>query len=128
MADETTANDPEQDGTPAGAGEQGSTDQRLGRLESAVERIEQAITGIAPSHDEAQQHTEDKLDRPSNVAEQVRAELEKARREQEAADRAAAERGELEGLKERVAKLAETPPAPPSLKRVKILGWGDGRS
>jgi hypothetical protein len=120
MADTTEAEQP----APA----EGTDHERLGRVESAVDRIEQALSRVLPTREEAQEHEADKLDRPSNVAEQVRAELDKAKREQEAADRAAAERGEMETLKERVARLAETPPAPPSLRRVKVLGWGDGRS
>lgn len=106
----------------------GSTDERLTRVENAVERIEQAVSALVPSHQQAQQHTERRLDRASTVAEQVQAVLDQRERqaaEQQAAD---AKRAEEESLKERLARLEERPPAPPRLRRTRILGWGDGRS
>ena len=109
-------------------------DDRLDRLEetqreqgSALERIEAALARVIPgSHDEAQQREEARLDRPSAVQEQVRAELARARQEQDAAAAAAARDAEHESLKERVARLAETPPRQPVRRATKLLGWGDG--
>lgn len=106
----------------------GSTSERLGRVEAAVERIENALSRVLPgSHAEAQERTEERLDRPSSIEEQVRAELEK--RDRQAAEQAAAEKekADKETVAQRLARLEETPPAPPRLKRTALLGWGDGR-
>ena len=112
----------------------GGEGDRLDRLEetqreqgSALERIEAALARVIPgSHDEAQQRVEDRMDRPSQVQEQVRQELARARAEQDAAAAAAERDAEHKSLKERVAALAETPPRPPARRATKLLGWGDG--
>src|SRR5215475_13598223 len=71
--------------------ETGGLDERVTRVENALERIEQAIGRLVPgSHAEAQRREETRLDRPTAVAEQVRAELAKARKEEEDAPPAAA--------------------------------------
>ena len=105
-----------------------TTSERLSHVEAAVDRIEQALARVLPgSHAEAEQRTERRLDRGSSVEEQVRAELDKAKREEEAAARADAEKAEGESMKERLARLEEKPPAPPSSRRTALLGWGGGR-
>lgn len=134
MADDqeqtSTAADP-----PAAAGSSGSssTDERLTRVENAVERIEGAIGRLVPgSHADAQARREEHLDRPTAVAEQVRAELARAREEETAAAAAAstadAEQTERRQVAERLARLEERPPAPPRSRRTALLGWGDGRA
>jgi len=88
MADDqttSTAADP-----PGADPDSSSTDERLTRVENAVERIEQAIGRLVPgSHADAQARTERRLDRGSDVAEQVRAELARAKDEETAAAAAA---------------------------------------
>lgn len=106
-----------------------STSERLSHVEAAVDRIESALARIVPgSHGEAEQRTQARLDRPSSVEEQVRAELAKADREKQAAAARDAERADAESVKERIARLEEKPPAPPRSRRTAALGWGDGRS
>jgi hypothetical protein len=124
----STATDP-----PASSAGNPSTEERLGRVESAVERIETAIGRLVPgSHAEAQQRTEQRLDRGSSLAEQVRAELARAKEEETAAAATATaaetEQAERRQTAERLARLEERPPAPPRSRRTALLGWGDGRS
>lgn len=125
MAEDTsTAAPPEHDGT---------TDERLTAVENGIERLTHAVERLIPgSHADAQQHTETRLDRASTVEDQVRAELARARQEEADADAAqqadAAGKADADSVKERLARLEEKPPAPPRLRRVKLLGWGDGRS
>jgi len=121
----TDANDAEDQGQGAGPG---AGDDRLTRLEQRVEMIADAVNRLLPgSHGEAQQRTEERLDRPTDVQTAVRAELE--RRDRVAAEQAAAdtERRERADLATAVARLQEQPPAPPVPRRTRMLGWGDGR-
>jgi len=94
-------------------------------LSAKVDKLAELVSRIIPgSHAEAQQRTEERLDRPSSIEEQVRAELARAK-EQEAAEQAAA--GKDQELQSRLAKLEETPPAQPVPRRTRLLGWGDPR-
>jgi len=104
----------------------GDTDTRLDRLESAVDQIKAAVDRLLPgSRGEAQQRTEDRLDRPTDVQTAVRAELE--RRDRVAAEQAAADKdkAEREDLRTQVARLSEQPPARPVPRRTRMLGWGE---
>lgn len=119
--------------TSAGADDNGDQDQdhgddgtRLERLEQRVETIADAVNRLLPgSRGEAQQRTEDRLDRPTDVQTAVRAELD--RRDRAAAEAAAAEteRNERRTLAEQVARLSEQPPQPPVPRRTRLLGWGE---
>lgn len=98
---------------------------RLDRIESKVDTLADVVAKLVPgSHAEAQDREEARLDRPSTVEEQVRAEL--ARRDKQAADdqAAAAAQTERETLQARLAKLEEQPPQPPVRRATKLLGWG----
>lgn len=103
---------------------------RLGRLEERVTKLADAVAKIVPgSHAEAQQRTEDRLDRPSSVQAEVRAELERARQEEAAAAAAQQQQqqaqSEAQELRDQVARLAEAKPHAPVPRRTRILGWGD---
>ena len=123
------------DPAAAGAGDDGGQDHehdgeqddgRLDRLEQRIETIAEAVNRLLPgSRGEAQQRTEERLDRPTDVQAAVRAELE--RRDRTAAEQAAAatDRQEREDLKTQVARLSEQPPAPPVPRRTRLLGWGE---
>jgi len=103
----------------------GSVDQRLDRVESAVERLAGLVEKIVPgSHAEAQQRTETRLDRASSVQEEVRAELARAKQEQAAEAAAANEKSEREQMRADLAALREKPPAAPVARRTRLLGWG----
>ena len=114
MAEDVTTADP-----PA------EEQDRLGRLEDKVDRLADIVGKLVPgSREEAGKRTESRLDRSSDIQEQVQAELAKAR-EAEARQRAQdAEKSEQEQLRETVRKLAERPPEPPTPRRTRMLGWG----
>lgn len=98
------------------------------RQGSALERIEHALARLVPtgSQPDAQQRTEERLDRPSSVEEQVRAEL--AKRDRQAAEQSAADEAktERESIREQLAKLQEKPPAPPVSRATRLM-WGEVR-
>lgn len=122
MADtDTTEADP-----PAG------TEDRLDRLETDVSEvkgdIKQILAKLLPgNHAEAEHRTEEHLDRGSSLEDRVRAELARARKEDQDKTAADREKADAESMKERLARLEETPPAPPRSRRTALLGWGDGR-
>ena len=121
MADDETT-------STAGPPPDGTDHERLGRVESAVERIETALARIVPgSHAEAEERTEARLDRGSDFQAMVAAEVERSQKA--AAEHAAAEAAKAEeaSVRERIARLEEKPPAAPRLRRTPWLGWGDGR-
>jgi len=94
----------------------------INALSAKVDKLAELVEKILPgSHDEAQTRTEEHLDRPSTVEEQVRAELARAREEEQ---RAQADTADKEDVKTRLAKLEETPPAQPVPRRTRMLGWG----
>jgi hypothetical protein len=113
---------------------------RIDRLEDrqaeqgeALTRIEAMLAKVIPgSHAEAERREEHRLDRGSNLAEQVRAELQKARDDEARAkadtDTRNAELSEREQIKADLAALREKPPAPPRnpVKKLATMGWGDG--
>ena len=117
----STAAEPTSSGEP-------NTAERLTAVEHAVDRVEQLVSQLVPtSHAAAQERTEQRLDRGSSVAEQVRSELSRAREDDAAAAAADSERDERRQVQTRLARLEERPPAPPRLARTRLLGWGDGR-
>jgi aminoglycoside phosphotransferase family enzyme len=94
------------------------------KLDAILDKLGHLVPG---SHAEAQQRTEDRLDRPASVAEQVRAELARAEQERAEQDAADADKSEREQMREQLAALREKPPVPPMPLRSRILmkGWGD---
>ena len=106
-------------------------EQRVERLEAGQEntnsRLDEVlallrkVTGGAPAtHEAAEQQTEQHLDRPSSVAEQVRAEL--ARKEAQDAE-AAEKKSVRDELAELRSKMTEKQPEPPQPRRQKVM-WG----
>ena len=74
-------------------------------------------------HGAAEQHTEAKLDRPSNVADEIRQQLdERDRKTREDAEKQAAG-SELAELRAKVAELTEKPPEPMP-RRIEKIMWG----
>lgn len=122
-------------GTPAGdvsretPDTSGTEADRLDQLTAKVDSLAEAVSRLVPgSHAEAQQRTGDRLDRPSGIEAQVRAELQRAQAEQAAAaardQAAAAATSQQQTMAQRLAALEEKPPAPPVPRRTKFLGWG----
>ena len=99
-------------------------EQRVSGVESKLDLILDKLSGTRDqAHADAEQHTEDRLDRPSSIAEQIRAQLEetRAREAAEADKRSSADR--LASLEERLSGMAEKPPEDP-LRPVTRLMWG----
>ena len=91
---------------------------RMDRLERKLDELLDAGQAKAAGHQET------RLDRPSTVEEQVRAELE--RRDKEAAAKAdsEAQASERQTVAERLAKLEEKAPAQPQPRRQRVM-WGE---
>ena len=97
---------------------------RIDAQDSKLDTILDKLGGITgQAHAAAQQHTEDRLDRPSTIAEEIRAQLEAQRTADEAAaeKRGSAER--LAAMEERLAGMQEKIPETPPRRVEKILGW-----
>lgn len=98
----------------------GTTDDKISALDRRIDRLAALIARAVPTtRTEAQEHTERRLDRPSSVAEQVQAELD--RRDQKAKE--AARDGELTTLRETVGKLQEKAPEPVARGIERVMGW-----
>jgi hypothetical protein len=93
------------------------TETRMDRLERKLDQL------LAGGQAKAQAHQAEHLDRPTEVQEQVRMELERA--EQEKSDKAArdGEKAERETMAQRLARLEEQAPLPPQPRRQRIM-WG----
>lgn len=106
---------------------EGDLEDRVERLEGSTGRIErmlEQLTGAAgKAHDAAEEHEEKHLDRPSSVAEMVKAELQKAEQEKAKADADAADKSERQSMKERLDKLMEAKPVAPQPRRQRLM-WG----
>jgi hypothetical protein len=104
-----------------------STAELAGRIDGLESKLDVVISKLGGARDQAhtaaEQHTEDRLERPSTIAEEIRAQLDAQR----AADAETAEkRGQadrLAAVEERIKGMAEQTPAPPERKIEKFLGW-----
>lgn len=114
------------DETAAAGG--GDLDERVGKLETGQDTIAEKVDRILgilgkdknAAHDAAQDHTEAKLDRPTNIADEIRQQLDER-------DRLAAEerdKSDLASLKETVKALTEKAPEPMP-RRIEKIMWGD---
>jgi hypothetical protein len=100
-------------------------------LEGRVEHVETAVDRIVSKLDEllgggrkkAEDHEADKLDRPTEVQEQVRAELARAEQEKAAKAMADGDKAEKQTMAQRLAKLEEAPPVQPQPRRQRAM-WG----
>jgi hypothetical protein len=91
-------------------------DARVSRLETAIEVIRAAVTGV---HKDSTTAVEGRLDAPGSVAEEVQREL--ARRDKDAKD---AELAAKVGTHDEVIKgLTEKPPVTPPRKVERLMGW-----
>jgi uncharacterized protein YukE len=120
VADETETAEAGAESAPSNAELAG----RVDALDSKLDRIIDMFSGKKDqAHAAAQEHTEERLDRPSTIAEEIRAQLE-AQRKAEAADaekRSHADR--LAAVEEKVTGMTEkTPETPP--RRIERMMWG----
>ena len=94
-------------------------EQRVDRIERAVDKILGIVSGKGPVHAEAEKVTQAHLDAPGSVAEEVQRELE---RRDEAAKREQRE-AEFGQVKDTVAKLTEAKPKSPPRKVEQVMGY-----
>jgi lipoate-protein ligase A len=99
-------------------------DQTDGKLDELIDMVRRFTGGRPVTHGQAERDTEDRLDRPSSVAEQVRAELAKARADADAEAAASADKSDRESMRERLARLEEKAPLPPQPRRQRVM-WGN---
>jgi len=97
--------------------------ERIQSLDSLSDRLDRIETLLSEQHPKAEKHEEEHLDRPTTVAEQVRAELARAEEEKAAEQKRAEKEAEQETLAQRLARLEESPPVQPQPRRQRIM-WG----
>jgi predicted metal-dependent hydrolase len=104
-----------------------TTTELASRIDGINAKLDAVIGRLGGARDQAhaaaEQHTEERLDRPTSIAEEIRQQLDA----QKAADeKAAAERGQadrLAAVEQRIAGMAEQTPQPPQRRVEKFLGW-----
>lgn len=95
----------------------GSLDQRVSRIESTLGEIKAMLAGGEhQAHDAAADHTRERLDRPTAIADEVRAQLDDR-------ERRTADETRLDRVETTVAELRETRPEPPVRRVERFLGW-----
>jgi len=103
---------------------EGDLTDRVERLETGQQTITEKLDELLGiTHARAEKQEEQRLDRPSTVAEQVRAELARAEEEKAAEQKRAEKEAEQETLAQRLARLEESPPVQPQPRRQRIM-WG----
>lgn len=111
---------PAEDTAPGNAELAARVDGLASKIDTILDKLGGAETA---AHDAAEKHTEERLDRPTGVAEEIRAQL-AARDQADAAarrDKDDAEwRASVDG---RLAGMAEHTPEAPVRRVEKILGW-----
>jgi hypothetical protein len=100
-----------------------SIDEQASRLDRLEAKLDQLLGTGSKVHAEAEAHTERKLDRPSEVKEQVRMELARAKQEEAAAAEAEKDKSERQTIREQLAKLTEAKPEAPQPRRQRVM-WG----
>ena len=124
QAEETQVSDTDTETTETAAPSNTELAGRIDGLESKLDVLIDKLSGKEDqAHAAAEKHTEDRLDRPSTIAEQIREQLAEAKAREAAdaekrghADRLAAVEQKLEGM-------AEKTPEAPQRRIEKILGW-----
>jgi hypothetical protein len=91
-----------------------------------LDRVEQMLKGlVAKLHGGAQATTEARLDAPNSVADEVKAELERARQEEAARADGDRHRQRIDDLEAQVKALTEKPPSEPPRRSTRIMFGGD---
>lgn len=97
---------------------------RVDQLDSKLDRIIDLFGAKKDeAHGAAEQHTEERLDRPSNMAEEIRRQLAEARSADEAAAAGQADQDWRKNVSETLAGLTEKQPEPPQRRVEKLMGW-----
>ena len=120
VADDDTETTEDETSAPSNA----QLAERVSGVESKLDLILDKLSGAKDdAHAAAQQHTEDRLDRPSNIADEIRQQLAQ-QRAAEAAD--AEKRGQADriaAVEQSLAGMAEKTPEAPLRRVEKIMGW-----
>ena len=113
MADETSEPEEDETGTPSNS----ELASRVDGIESKLDTILAKLGGAeGQAHAVAQEHTEERLDRSSTVADDIAKALEERDRNQKESDWKT-------GVDTTLAQLTEKVPEPPVRKVEKIMGW-----
>lgn len=121
MADNEDTSAAPDGGTDPGGADGGD---RVDRLEDKVDRLAAAVANLIPgSRAEATDRTEQRLDRPSSVEEQVAHALAQAREDDAKRAEQARLAGDVKSVQDSLAALQEKQPAPPIPRRQRALGW-----
>jgi hypothetical protein len=108
------------DTAPAGK----DPDTRLDRLEAKVDAVIDRLSGlVGGAHKDATSTTQERLDAPGAMAEEVRKELARAERERIAAETEQQREARLKAVEDKVVPLTEKVPLPPPRKIERIMGW-----
>ena len=108
------------DGTappPAPAAGAPDLDARVGRLETAISELKDAVAGGGGPG------TETGPEPPANVAEEIRRQIEERDAAAKAAADKQAEADRVGALETKLAELTEQKPGPPPRRVEKIMGW-----
>jgi uncharacterized protein YceH (UPF0502 family) len=105
---------PEEQPEPAPAAD---LDARVGRLETMISELKDAITGSGG------QGSESAPEPPQNVAEEIRRQIEERDRAAAAAAEDQAKTDRLGALETRLAELTERAPEPMPRRVERIMGW-----
>jgi hypothetical protein len=97
----------------------GQLEQRVTTIEEKIDKILGLVSSKGPAHAQAEAVTQERLDAPGSVAEEVEREL--ARRDDAA--KAAQREEEFGSIKDTVAKLTEKRPESPVRKVEHVMGW-----
>lgn len=120
VADDTTDASDTDESAPSNA----ELAARVDGLDSKLSLILDKLGGAeGKAHDAAQQRTEDRLDRPSTVAEEIRAQLAERDRQKAAADHDKADADWRAGVDARLEGMAEKTPEAPVRKVENWMGW-----
>lgn len=97
---------------------------RVDGLESKLDLILGKLGGTEhQAHAAAQQHTEDRLDRPTNIADEIRQQLEERDRAAAASAKDQADQDWRAGVDEKLSGMTEQTPEAPLRRVEKLMGW-----
>jgi hypothetical protein len=101
-----------------------AVESELKEQRGILDEIRAALTGGEhQAHAAAQKHEERKLDQPTTVADEIRAQLEERDRRQAAADEGKAAADRLAAVETSVREMAEKPPEAPIRRIERVFGW-----
>lgn len=99
-------------------------DARINGIESKLDTLLDKLgAGETKVHEGARQREEQRLDRPTSIADEIRSQFAERDRAQAAADADTARENRLAGLETKLSELTETKPDAPVRRIEKVMGW-----